>query len=431
MKKVYVGMAADLIHHGHLNIIKEAAALGEVTIGLLTDEAIASYKRLPHLTFEERRKVVEGLKGVDHVVAQSTLDYVPNLQELKPDYVVHGDDWKTGVQSKTRQRVIDALAEWGGELVEVPYTEGVSSTVLHNRMREVGTTPQRRMARLRRLMATKPITRVLEAHNGLTALLVENTSVTKDNMKQEFDAMWISSLTDSVSKGKPDIEFVDLTSRLSTINQVLDVTTKPIIVDGDTGGITEHFVMTVRMLERFGISAVVIEDKKGLKRNSLFGTEVEQYQEDKDIFAEKIKQGKHAQITDEFMIVARIESLILGAGVADALERAQTYLAAGADAILIHCKDKDPHELFTFCEEYKKLGLGAPLFAVPSTYSHVTEAELQEAGINVVIYANQLLRSAYPAMVRTAESILENSRVHEAEEFLMSTKEIIRLIPNS
>ena len=429
MKKVYVAMSADLVHPGHLSIINEARKLGDVTLGLLTDKAIASFKRLPFLSYEQRKIIMENIKGVNEVIPQETLDYVPNLRKLKPDYVVHGDDWKTGVQKETRERVIQTLKEWGGELVEVPYTKDISSTKLNEALREIGTTPQIRMKKLRRLLESKPIVRILEAHNGITGLIVEHTKVIGDGKYKEFDGAWISSLTDSTAKGKPDIELVDFTSRLDTIQHVLEATTKPIIVDGDTGGISEHFTFMVKTLERLGVSAVIIEDKVGLKKNSLFGTEVEQTQDSLDGFAYKISQGKKAQITDDFMVIARIESLILKKGLWDALLRARAYIEAGADAIMIHSKEKDPKEIFEFCKEYSKFENKVPLVAIPSTYSHITEKELMDSGVNVVIYANHMLRSAYPAMIKTAESILLNERAYEAEEFCMPIKDILNLIP--
>jgi phosphoenolpyruvate mutase len=428
-KKVYVGMSADLIHPGHLNIIKEAQKLGEVTIGLLTDKAIASYKRLPFLTFDQRKIIIENIKGVENVISQETLDYVPNLKNLKPDYVVHGDDWKKGVQSLTRQRVIDTLSEWGGELVEVEYTKGISSTQLNKSMKEIGTTPEIRMQRLKRLLEVKPIVRLIEAHNGLTGLIVENLKYEKGNIPKEFDGMWLSSLTDSTAKGKPDIEAVDVTARMQTLNDIVEVTTKPIIYDGDTGGRAEHFVFTVKTLERLGVSAVVIEDKIGLKKNSLFGTDVEQLQDTPENFSMKISAGKRSQITKDFMIIARVESLIAGKGIEDALMRAKAYIEAGADGIMIHSKEKKPDEILKFCEEYKKFEARVPLVAVPSTYNIITEKELTEAGVSIVIYANQLLRSAYPAMIDTAISILENERSFEADNKMMPISEILNLIP--
>jgi phosphoenolpyruvate phosphomutase len=429
MKSVYVGMSADIIHPGHLNIIAQACQYGEVTVGVLTDQAIASYKRLPYLNYEQRSLIVSSLKNVARVVPQTTLDYRPNLRMLKPDFVVHGDDWKEGVQQNTRQQVIDTLAEWGGRLVEVPYTKGISSTSVIQAIREIGTTPDIRRAALRRLINAKPWVRICEAHNGLTGLIIEHTRMeTKDGIK-EFDGMWASSLTDSTVRGKPDIEAIDISSRLVNVNDLLEVTSKPIIFDGDTGGKPEHFIYTVRTLERLGVSAVIIEDKCGLKQNSLFGMEVKQQQATIPEFCEKLNAGKKAQITSDFMIIARIESLICKAGITDALNRARAYIDSGCDAIMIHSKESTPSEILQFCSQYAAFGKKVPLVAVPSTYDSCYEAELAEAGINVIIYANQLLRSAYPAMLNTARSILEHGRAYEARQNMMSIKEVINLIP--
>ncbi|HEX2221947.1 MAG TPA: phosphoenolpyruvate mutase [Candidatus Limnocylindria bacterium] len=429
MKTVYVGMSADLIHHGHLNILAEARKLGEVTVGLLTDRAIASYKRVPLLSYDQRRLVVENIKGVARVVPQETLDYVPNLRALRPDYVVHGTDWQQGVQKETRQRVIEVLREWGGQLVEPEYTRDISSTELIEAVLQRGTTPEMRMRRLRRLLELKPLVRVLEVHNGLSGLIAEKTRVTDGSTVREFDAMWSSSLTDSASKGKPDIQAVDVTSRVNTIDQIFEVTTKPMVVDGDSGGLTEHFRFTVRTLERLGVSAVIIEDKVGPKRNSLFGTAVEQAQDDVESFSEKISEGKRAQVTDAFMIIARIESLILKRGLDDAMARACAYIEAGADGIMIHSNARDPGEIFAFCERYERVPNRVPLVAVPSTYSSVTEDELVRHGVSMVIYANHLLRSAYPAMVRAAQSILSNRSAGAAEELCLPIDEVLSLIP--
>jgi len=426
-KIVYVPMASDFLHYGHINIINEARKLGKVVIGLLTDKAIAEYKRVPILSYDQRKVIIENIKGVYKVIPQETWDYKSNLLMLKPNYVVHGDDWKCGVQKDMGKRVIKIIKQWGGKLIEPQYTRDISSSQINKVLREVGITPQMRRKRLRKLLNAKPIIRILEAHNGLTGLIVEKTKIEHNDMIKEFDGIWLSSLTDSTAKGKPDIE---LTSRMDTISQILEVTTKPIIVDGDTGGLPEHFPYTVKTLERLGASAVIIEDKVGLKRNSLFGSEKEQIQDTIENFSHKISVGKKAQVTNEFMIIARIESLILEKGVEDALKRAKAYIKAGADAIMIHSKDKSPKEIIEFCEEYKKFNNRVPLVAVPSTYNTITENELAEAGVNIVIYGNHLLRSAYPAMVRTAESILRHGRCHEAsEKYCMSIKEIINLIP--
>lgn len=430
-KTVYVGMSADLLHPGHLNILGKARSLGSIIIGLLTDEAIASYKRLPFMTFKQRKIVMENIKGVDKVVPQETLDYVPNLRKLKPDYVVHGDDWRQGVQKQTREKVINALAEWGGKLVEIPYTRDVSSTLLNAKVKKIGTTPGHRMAMLRRLIDAKPLVRIMEAHNGLTGLIVENTYIENEyGHRVEFDGIWLGSLTDSTSKGKPDIESVDVTSRIQTINEISEVTAKPFVYDADTGGRAEHFTFTVRSLERFGVSAAIIEDKVGPKRNSLFGTEVKQIQADVDEFCHKISVARKARITNDFMIIARIESLILNKGVDDALYRAKKYILAGADGILIHSRQKTIDEVAEFCNGYKKLQERVPLVVVPSSYNSVHESELIKMGVSMVIYANHLLRSAYPAMVGTAKSILKNGRSKEADEQMLSIKEVITLIPN-
>ena len=431
MKKVYVAMSADLIHPGHLNIIREAQKYGELFVGVLTDSAIASYKRLPYLDYEKRAEIVSAIKGVSEVIPQETLDYRPNLEALRPDYVVHGDDWREGVQKETRQQVIDCIAKWGGELIEIPYTKGISSSMLNKAVRELGTTPEIRRKALRRLINSKDIVRILEAHHGLSGLIVEHSSVIKDGIKREFDGMWASSLTDATKRGKPDLEAVDISTRLGSVNDILEVTTKPIIFDGDTGGKPEHFIYTVRTLERLGVSAVIIEDKIGLKMNSLFGTDVPQTQDSIEGFCHKIRVGKAAQVTGDFMIIARIESLILEAGIEDALTRAKAYITAGADGIMIHSKKSDPAEILEFCGRFRAIDSATPLVVVPSTYDIIHEDELISAGVNIVIYANQLLRSAYPAMVKTANCILESGRAFEARENMMSIKEILHLIPNS
>ncbi len=427
-KKVYVGMSADVIHPGHLNIIHKAAKLGEVTIGLLTDRAIAGYKRLPFLTYQQRKVIIENIVGVSKVIVQEELDYEPNLRRLKPDYVVHGDDWKSGVQAKVRLRVIEVLKEWGGKLVEPAYTPGISSTHLVSAICEIGTTPDVRMKRLKRLIDAKDIVRTIEAYNGLSALIGENTSAVKNGVKVEFDALWLSSLTDSTAKGKPDIEYVDLTSRQATLNDILETTTKPIIYDGDSGGLTEHFIFMVRTLERLGVSAVVIEDKVGLKRNSLLA-ENHQLQDSIDNFSDKISRGKKAQVTEDFMIIARIESLIAGAGQADAIKRAKAYIQAGADCIMIHSKINSPDEIFEFCKRYSKLDKTVPLVAVPTTYSQVTEEQLKKAGIKIVIYANQLLRSAFKAMDEAARLILKNGSAQAVENICIPVHEMMTKIP--
>lgn len=425
-KIVYVPMAGDYIHIGHINIIKEAKKHGRVVIGLMTDEAIASYKRVPLSTYNERKEILENIEGIAEVIPEKSFDFIDNIKKLKPDYMVHGDDWKTSLN--TRQKVIDTLEEVGGKLIEIPYTRKISSTGLIEKTIERGVTPDYRRLKLRKLIELKPIVRVLEAHNGLSALVTEKTSIRKWNEIKEFDAMWASSLTDSSAKGKPDIEVVDFTSRTQTINEILEVTTKPIIVDGDTGGLIEHFVFMVKTLDRLGVSAVIIEDKKFPKRNSLLKNAVH-IQESIDNFCKKIKAGKKAQITKDFMIIARIESLIARHDLEDALSRAKAYIDAGVDAIMIHSKDKDPKEILDFCKAYQSFEKKVPLVVVPSTYNSITEKELIDVGVKIVIYANHLIRSSYKIMTDTAKLILENGRALEAESNCYPIHKLLELIP--
>lgn len=424
-------MSADLIHPGHINILRKAASLGSVTVGLLTDEAIASYKRVPHMNFDQRLTVVRSLEMVADVVPQTTLDYSPNLKRLRPQIVVHGDDWKTGIQSETRKRVIETLQEWNGELVEFPYTEGISSTALNSSLRQIGTTPNIRLSRLRRTLEAKQISTFMEAHNGLSALIVENVVVAKDGRSYEFDGMWSSSLTDSTSRGKPDIEAVDLSARLLTVNEIFEVTTKPLIFDADTGGLPEHFAFTVRSLERLGVSAVIIEDKEGLKRNSLLGVTVPQTQSSITDFAARVSAGKKAQITDEFMVIARIESLILGHGVSDAIERASAYVEAGADAVMIHSRRQDPGEIFEFCLRASSIIPSVPIVVVPTTFNQTSEQEFEDHGVRVVIYANHLLRAAYPNMKQVAETILRDRRSSGVDDQIASISEVLEIVPGN
>ena len=431
-KKVYLGMIGDIMHPGLINIINEATKYGDVMIGLYTDKAIATHKRLPYLTYEQRKQVIENIKGVTTIVPQDDWSYVPNLVKYKPDYIIHGDDWLYGPDKYIRDEVFKVMEAMGGKVIEIPYTKGISASGLKEAMDSLGVTPQTRLASLRRLISAKPIVRIMESHCGLTGLIIEHTKVEVGDEIREFDGMWASSLTDSTSKGKPDIEAVDLTTRLHDLNDSLEVTTKPVIYDGDTGGKTEHFVFTVRTLERLGVSAVIIEDKVGLKQNSLFGTDAVQTQDSIEGFCAKIKAGKEAQVTRDFMIISRCESLIAGKPVDDALERCHAYVAAGADGIMIHSKNKDGMDIKEFCQRFREVDDHTPVVAVPTTYGQFTEAELAEWGINIVIYANHMLRSAYPAMVKCAERILETTRCQEAsDEYCMPIKQILNLIPGT
>ncbi len=431
MKKVYIGMSADVFHHGHVNIISEARKYGDVMVGLLNDRAVAGHKRLPYLSWENRKKIIENIKGVSEVFEQSEWDYSPTILKYKPDFMIHGTDWLEGPLAPYRDLAIKALNSYGGKLIEIEYTKDVSSTELSLKEKIIGTTPDIRKATLKRLLNAKDITRIMEAHNPLSALILENLSVSKDDKNHQFDGFWSSSLTDSTSQGKPDIEALEINNRLANINNIFDVTTKPLIIDADTGGKIEHFELNVRSMERLGISAVIIEDKKGLKKNSLFGNEVKQEQEDKDYFAEKIKAGRSSRISENFMVIARIESLILEKGIDDAIERANTYIDAGVDGIMIHSRKNTPDEIFEFSKIFRKNHKSIPLVSVPSTYNKVTEEELSKNGFNIVIYANQMLRAAYPAMYNVAESILKNGRSFEVDKDLIKIKKILELIPGT
>jgi phosphoenolpyruvate phosphomutase len=431
-KIVYLGMIGDIMHPGLINIINEATKYGDVMIGLYTDKAIATHKRLPYLTYEQRKQVIESIKGVNSIVPQDDWSYVPNLVKYKPEYIIHGDDWQYGPDKYIRDEVFKVMESLGGKVIEIPYTKGITSSGLAEELESLGTTPQARLKSLRRLITAKPIVRIMESHCGLTGLIIEHTKVEVGNEVREFDGMWASSLTDSTSKGKPDIEAVDLTTRLHDLNDSLEVTTKPVIYDGDTGGKTEHFVFTVRTLERLGVSAVIIEDKVGLKQNSLFGTDAVQTQDTIEGFCAKIRAGKEAQVTRDFMIISRCESLIAGKPVDDALERCHAYVAAGADGIMIHSKNKDGMDIKEFCQRFREVDNHTPIVAVPTTYAQFTEEELASWGINIVIYANHMLRSAYPAMVKCAERILETTRCLEAsDEYCMPIKQILNLIPGT
>ncbi len=429
-KKVYVGMAADVLHEGHINILKIANKYGDVIVGLLTDEAIASYKNIPYLDYKRRKVIIQNIKFVKKVVPQNTFDYVPNLNLLKPEYVIHGDDWKTGVQKKIRKRVIKTLKKWSGKIIEPEYTKNISSTIIKKKIFEIGASPENRVSRLKRLLSSKNIVRIVESHNPLTGLIIENLKVIKKKKNIEFDGMWSSSLTDSATKGKPDNSSVDFSSRISSLNDMMDVTTKPLIFDADNGGQIEHLPFLVRSLERSGVSAMIMEDKIGLKKNSLFKNQKDSKQDKPWVFAKKIKKICSCRQSKDFLAIARIESLIMGKGLNDALNRAEIYSKAGADAILIHSKQKTPNEIYSFAKKFTKSRNFVPLVAVPSTYSKVYEKDLVKNGFKIVIYANQLLRAAYPAMEETAKKILENGRSFEIEKKIIPIKKIINLIKN-
>lgn len=428
MKKVYACFTTDVIHEGHLNIIHTAQQYGEVIVGILSDEAMVKFDRFPTISFEERVKLVQNIPGVSQVIRQEDVMYDAVVAQLHPDYVIHGDNWLTGPMKAVRNRTERLLAAYGGQVIDVPYTYNENVRRIDAKIKEKLAMPEFRRKRLRQLLKIRPVVKAIEVHSGLTGLIAEKTVVEHEGRLDQFDAMWISSLCDSTAKGKPDIELVDMTSRFRTIDDVMEVTTKPIIFDGDTGGLTEHFVYTVRSLERMGVSAVIIEDKTGLKKNSLFGTDVAQTQDSIENFSAKIAAGKKVQLTDDFMIIARIESLILEQGMEDALARARAFAQAGADGIMIHSRKKDPAEIFEFCDRFRAENTKVPIVVVPSSYNIATEEELGAHGANIVIYANQLTRSAFPAMEETAKDILRYHRAKEVDDHLMPIKDIISLI---
>lgn len=428
MKIVYSCFTTDVIHEGHLNIIREAKKYGEVIVGVLSDEAMIKYNQFPTLSFEERKELVQALPDVSRVVTQQDVMYDEIIQTYRPDYIIHGDNWKHGPLKAIRDNVEKLLSKYGGQIIDVPYTYNENVRHIDDKIKEKLAMPEFRRKRLKQLLQIRPIVKALEVHSGLTGLIVEKTIVEHEGELDQFDAMWISSLCDSTAKGKPDIELVDMTSRFRTIDDVMEVTTKPIIFDGDTGGQIEHFVYTVRSLERMGVSAIIIEDKIGLKKNSLFGTDVPQTQDSIEHFSEKIRAGKKTQLTDDFMIIARIESLILEQGMEDALLRARAFVKAGADAIMIHSRKKDPAEIIEFCDNFRKEDKQTPLVVVPSSYNTITEEELSSHGVNIVIYANQLTRSAFPAMEQTAKDILRYHRAKEVDDRLMPINDILTLI---
>ncbi|MBR4403946.1 MAG: phosphoenolpyruvate mutase [Clostridiales bacterium] len=427
-KKVYTCFCTDNIHEGHMNIIKKCKELGSVTVGVLCDSEMIRYNRFPTKTVEERVEMIKAIPEVDDVIVQNHIFYDEIFENLHPDFVVHGDNWNNSALIAIKNNITELCSKFGGELVEVPYTYNENTQKKDRQMREKLSMPELRRGRLRKLLNIVPIVKTIEVHSGITGLIAEKTIVANGEHIDQFDAMWISSLCDSTAKGKPDIELVDMTSRFRTIDDVMEVTTKPIIFDGDTGGLTEHFVYTVRTLERMGVSAVIIEDKKGLKKNSLFGTEVKQTQATIEEFSEKIRAGKNAQLSDDFMIIARIESLILEQGMDDAIARAKAFVEAGADGIMIHSRKKDPAEILEFCDKFRSFNKETPIVVVPTSFNTITEEELASHGVNIVIYANQLTRAAFPAMQQVAEDILKYHRAKEVDDRLMSIKQIITLI---
>ena len=422
-------MGADILHTGHLNIINKAKNYGKIIIGLFTDSAIAEYKSLPLINYSQRLEIMKNLKGIYKIVKQDTWDYSKNLYKIKPDYLIHGDDWKVGIQKKTRAKVISILKKWSGKLIEIPYTKEPQIKDNKKNVQNIFFNPENRVSRLSRLINSKDIVRFIECHNPLTGLMIEKLKINHKNQFREFDGIWSSSLTDSVSNGKPDNQSVELSTRISNLNNVIEVTSKPVLFDADNGGRPEHLSYTIRNLERLGVSAIAMEDKVGLKSNSLFKDQTKANQDSIKNFCNKIKIACSARRSKDFLIVARIESFILGRNIKDALKRAENYSKAGADLILIHSKINTPKEVFLFSKKFQKSKYYKPLVAVPSTYSSVTENQLIQNGFKIVIYANHLLRAAYPAMENAALNILKNTRSLETEKNIISIKKILNLIP--
>ena len=430
-ESVYVGLTADYLHPGIAKVMKTAADIGPITVGLLTDEAVAARKRMPHLNWSERKLIIEQFRNVERVVPQREWLYGANIREFRPSVMVHGDDWQYSDGLALREDAIAALNSYGGKLIEIGHTPGISSTWISQKVRDMGTTPEIRRRALRRALACKPFVRIIEAHSPLAAIIVESLELDNELGRQEFDGFWSSSLADSLVLGKPDIEIVDISTRLETVNRIFDVTQMPLIIDADTGGKPEHLEVHVKSMERLGISAVIIEDKVGLKRNSLLGNDVHQEQSPIADFQEKISIARAAAFSDEFMVIARVESLVLDKGMDDALERSHEYVSAGAQGVMIHSRKKDPAEIVEFAERFRKADSLTPLIAVPTTYNEITDFELAQRGFNIVIYANQMIRAAYPAMRQAALTILQNGRSKECDSDIASVADILKLIPTT
>jgi len=432
-KLVYVGMTAEFFHHGHANILIKAREYGNVMVGLLTDSALLSHKRLPMLTWEQRKTIIANFNGVTEVVPQHEWEYSNNILKYRPDFMVHGDDWNVEHQKNVKDKALAALKTYGGRLIEIAYTDGVSSSVLQKEELSNGILPSTRVGILRRLINAKSIVRVLESHNAVTASIVDQSEHFSNSMNEvvRFDAIWSSSLTDSTSRGLPDTEALSISSRLLNIMEIFNVTNLPLIMDADTGGDAQHLSLHIKSMERIGISACIIEDKKGLKKNSLLGTSVSQEIEEPLVFAEKIDVAIKSKISQDFMVIARLESLILELGMEDALNRARLYCEAGVDGIMIHSRKKSPSEIFQFASIFRKEFPDVPLISVPTTYNEVYEKELVDAGFNVVIYANHMLRAAVPAMRNVANTILENGRSFEVDSRIESMASILKFIPGT
>ena len=419
-KTVYVGITGDMIHPGIINIIQQGAKYGRLIVGLLSNEAIATHKRIPYLTFEQRKAVIENIKGVSEVVPQEDWSYVPNLLKLKPDYIIHGDDWKTNYLKGIREEVFDVMKKIGGEVIEIPYTKGINSSQLFESTTNNGITAVQRLKSLRQLMNYKPIIRIMEANSGLSGLIIENLKIEKEDGIQRFDGIFIN-LLDSNPSGVSEQESSNFMLKLNTVTDILECTTRPIIYGGYTSDNYENITFTIEKLELMGISAIIIEDK--FKNTQELCNEEE--------FCLKIKEGKKAQINPDFMIIAGIEELILGKSMDDALKKALASIKAGADGILISSNQKNGDDIKEFCSKLRKENKNIPIVLIPTTYNQFTEKELGEWGANIIIYADYLKKVTYPAMKKCAETILKSERSLEVNEMCMPIKEILNLIPGT
>ena len=419
-KTVYVGITGDIIHPGIINIIQKGAKYGRLIVGLLSNEAIATHKRIPYLTYEQRKAVIENIKGVSEVVPQEEWSYVPNLLKLKPDYIIHGDDWKTNYLKGIREEVFEVMKKIGGEVIEIPYTKGINSSQLFESTTNNGITAVQRLQSLRQLMNYKPIIRIMEANSGLSGLIIENLKVEKEDGIQRFDGIFIN-LLDSNPLGISEQESSTFTSKLNTVTDILECTTKPIIYGGYTSDNYENVTFTIEKLELMGISAIIIEDK--------FKNKQELCNEDE--FCLKIKEGKKAQTNPDFMIIAGIKELILGKNIDDALKKALTSIKAGADGILISSNQKNGDDIKEFCLKLRKENKNIPIVLIPTAYDQFTEKEFAEWGANIIIYVDYLKKATYPAMKKCAETILKSERSLEVNEMCMPIKEILNLIPGT
>ena len=430
-KIIYLGLTADLIHAGHINIINEALKYGQLLIGLITDQAISKEKRLPLLSYFDRKALLLNIKGVKDIVPQEDWDYSINLQKYKPDFFIHGDDWNTSEYKIIKNNCINVLSAYGGKLIEIAHTPNINSDLVVDKIRKLKNVSSLRQNTLKRLLQSKSFIKIIEVHSPMSAMIIDNLKINNERGSNFFDGFWSSSLSDSTLFGRPDIESLDIASRLNMINNIFHATTKPLVMDIDTGGLLEHLEINIKTIEQAGVSAVVIEDKKGLKKNSLFGNEVIQHQEDVKVFQEKIKLINTIKVNDNFLCIARIESLILDKGLEDALHRASSYVDAGADMVLIHSRKKTPDEVFLFANEFKRDHPNIPLACIPTSFYTVTEGLLQDKGFNLSIYANHLIRASYKHMEKIAKSILTYQTSQYIEEDIESVKDILNLIPGT